>query len=359
MISGKANYDGTKSYVESFKLKNKKCKNVYCLSALGIGTYLGNPNSDVDKILKEAISFSIKNGINIIDTAINYRGMRSEVIVGKVINQLIEEKKIKRANIVISTKGGFLPADYRDKELDETYRENYKDEVIDTFYNLFESKLDIPKSKINEMLDRRNVIENEIIDVLFEQSRKNLGIDTIDIYYLHNPEVSKGFMDNDLFYEELRKTFALLESKIKDNKLSYYGISTSQGFLLDANHKAFLNLEKLIRLSNEVSDGNSHLKFIQLPFNKGRIDAIIKQNQPYNTKTFSTLEVANKLNIFSISNVSLGQGEFFDKYTPQEMIKFLIENQKICSSMVGMKSMSNIEKNLNAMNINSTCTFCE
>ncbi|WP_410506244.1 hypothetical protein ACER0A_010580 [Haloimpatiens sp. FM7315] len=42
---------------------------------------------------KEAIKKAITEGINLVDTAINYRGMRSELVVKDAIKELIEEKK--------------------------------------------------------------------------------------------------------------------------------------------------------------------------------------------------------------------------------------------------------------------------
>ena len=46
-----------------------------------------------------------------IDTAINYRAQKAERTVGKAVAELIDEGKIDRSEIFISTKNGYVPND--------------------------------------------------------------------------------------------------------------------------------------------------------------------------------------------------------------------------------------------------------
>src|SRR5712664_3458938 len=48
------------------------------LSSIGIGTYLGQPDTRTDEGYAAAIVTAVENGINVIDAAINYRFQRSE-----------------------------------------------------------------------------------------------------------------------------------------------------------------------------------------------------------------------------------------------------------------------------------------
>ena len=48
------------------------------LSSLGIGTYLGQPDDKTDAGYAASVISAVENGINVIDTAINYRFQRSE-----------------------------------------------------------------------------------------------------------------------------------------------------------------------------------------------------------------------------------------------------------------------------------------
>ena len=80
------------------------------LSAIGIGSYLGESTDQVDTLMSDAVYNSVKNGINVIDTSINYRGMKSEKAIGAAITKLILTGVATRSSLFVSTKAGFIPA---------------------------------------------------------------------------------------------------------------------------------------------------------------------------------------------------------------------------------------------------------
>src|SRR5581483_2343984 len=98
MISGYATSSGTSEFA---KRQTNVAKNHFkkfldlTLSSVGIGTYLGNPDSDTDNLVKEAIKKTIVSGVNVIDTAINYRSQKAERAVGNAIRELVEAKIVK------------------------------------------------------------------------------------------------------------------------------------------------------------------------------------------------------------------------------------------------------------------------
>lgn len=349
MIKGYADLENTKKYLKKNAIKKVSTNSIYSLSSIGCGTYLGFPSKLVDLEYKNAIQYAISKGINIIDTAINYRGMRSESVVGAAIKELINEEKINRSDVVIATKGGFLPTDYRNVEVEENYQDTIVAKVSEYFKKEIVPYINYNEDKIHSILNRRNAVENEVIQCLFEESRKNLGIETIDIYYLHNPENSKMVLGEEVFYEELYKTFLLLEQKVQEGHLKYYGISTYGGFIVDSKNPRHLSLEKIMQIAQQTGGIKNHFKFIQLPFNKTMRDAETLNTQRLEDKFFTPLEAAKKLGINVMTNISLGQGKSFNEYGFEEMISYLIENEKVCSSMIGMKKLSNVEKNIKAL----------
>jgi diketogulonate reductase-like aldo/keto reductase len=58
-----------------------------------------------------AVKQSILSGVNVVDTAINYRSQKAERSVGKAISELIQENKIRRDQIFVSTKNGYVTND--------------------------------------------------------------------------------------------------------------------------------------------------------------------------------------------------------------------------------------------------------
>ena len=114
MISGFATPEGTKNFTaknDSIPEKNFNIFQDLNLSNVGIGTYLGNPDSDTDNIVKNAVKKSVLAGMNVIDTAINYRAQKAERSVGQAISELVNENKISRDEIFISTKNGYVTND--------------------------------------------------------------------------------------------------------------------------------------------------------------------------------------------------------------------------------------------------------
>ena len=116
MISGFATSDGTKTFSEKFLTENYNSFQNLQLSNVGIGTYLGEPDSQTDNAIKDAVKKSILSGINVIDTAINYRAQKSERSIGIALSELINENSIKREEIFICTKNGYVTNDGDIKE---------------------------------------------------------------------------------------------------------------------------------------------------------------------------------------------------------------------------------------------------
>ena len=59
------------------------------LTSIGIGTYVGEPTDITDFDMYNAIKTSVlSGGVNHIDTAANYRYMKSERVVGRILTVL-------------------------------------------------------------------------------------------------------------------------------------------------------------------------------------------------------------------------------------------------------------------------------
>lgn len=347
MINSYCNFNRSKSFLEKKGVKKYSQNNLFAVSKIGCGTYLGLPNETVDRMYIESIKKSVNLGVNFLDTAINYRGMRSEILVGKAVKELIEENTITREEVVIATKGGFIPADYRKTQgLDETFRENHRDKVREFFLNTICSEGNLEEEQISDILGAENSIHKDFISWCFEESRKNLNLETIDIYYLHNPSNYLKYIGEERFYTDLLDTFKFLERQVEKGYLKSYGIATSSGFLVGEENENYLSLNKIVDTAKTAGGENHHLKFIQLPFNKNKKDASILKNQSIGRDNLTILEAAEKLNISVITNVSLDQSKSKDIYTIDEMIEFLVDNQKISSSLLGMKTIKYVPENV-------------
>ena len=91
-IAGYATLEGTTRYRERFKdlaAKNHfRLEQNLWLSSIGLGTYLGNPDEATDARYLDSVARAVELGVNVIDTAANYRFQRSERSIGKALRKL-------------------------------------------------------------------------------------------------------------------------------------------------------------------------------------------------------------------------------------------------------------------------------
>jgi len=91
MISGYATAEKTNEFAQNSNANSTNFNEFenLTLSNVGIGTYLGDPDNKTDELVTSAVKQSVESGINVIDTAINYRSQKAERSVGKAISELI------------------------------------------------------------------------------------------------------------------------------------------------------------------------------------------------------------------------------------------------------------------------------
>ena len=86
MLKGRATAEATATYASRFPTLPGNFRRALgvSVSSIGIGTYLGETDDETDRAYEEAINASLRGGINLIDTAVNYRFQRSERISARL-----------------------------------------------------------------------------------------------------------------------------------------------------------------------------------------------------------------------------------------------------------------------------------
>lgn len=308
------------------------------LSEIGIGTYLGELDEETDRRYFETIKLGVDKGINVIDTAINYRYMRSERVIGRVIEE------VGRERLFISTKGGYVPFDADSKEDPKVFfEENFlKPGLID----------------VNEMTPQGHYLGGRFIEWCFEKSLQNMRTDHIDVYFLHNPEEQLLFTEREAFYGKLSECFEVLEEKVREGKLRYYGIATWHGLRITRGARQHLDLPKIVDIAREVGGDNHRFRFVQLPYNLGMHEAFSLKNQVLGGEEVSTLEACRRLNLYVYTSASLYQGNVIGRVPPQLKERFGLEDDVLVAlqfvrstpgvgtALVGMSRTEHLEENL-------------
>lgn len=339
-----ATREGTEKFFQTHSIHPDKKRAFHSLSisAFGLGTYLGDCDETTDEYYENAIYHAVAGGVNFIDTAINYRCQRSERVIGKVLKGL-EKKGIGRDQVVISTKGGFVPGNNDPEEYQNHVRRTYWESGILQHGDLVED--------CHCMTPR--FLESEI-----ETSLKNLDIDCIDLYYLHNPETQLPEIGEKEFDERVRKVFALFETMAEKRKIKSYGIATWYGFRQKPKNRNLLRLYKLIECAKDIGGKDHHFKAIQLPFNLVMLEAVKQKNQGIDDEEWTILDAAEHFNIDVMVSAPLMQSQvlnlpqrLFDLMPEEESkiqraMQFVLSTPHINAAMVGMKTLKHVEANL-------------
>jgi aryl-alcohol dehydrogenase-like predicted oxidoreductase len=305
------------------------------VSRIALGTHLGKMNEADSALYQESIEFALCNGINFIDTALNYRGMRSERDVGVVLSKLFKKDRINRDDIVVSTKAGIIPGD-----IDLQLRpENYLKEKLIAPGILQEKDLQI-------IDNHKHVLKPSYYEFAIEQSLKHLNLDTIDIHYIHNPEISKHVLGEENFYKELERLFRFYEDQVNRGTIRFYGMAVWTAFTEDPSALGYISLERVMDTAKKVAGSSHHFRFIQTPFNFYNQKALTDRNQQVQGKWRTLFQAAEELEVYVTTSAPLDCGRLKNEQNLHERIRFVLDTPTILSTMIGMRRLETVKRNI-------------
>jgi aryl-alcohol dehydrogenase-like predicted oxidoreductase len=347
-----ATSDGTKKYAARFAGRaadgHFREQQGLWLSSLGIGTYLGEPDASTDRAYTDAIVAAVESGVNVIDSAINYRFQRSERSVGAALAELAR-RGYAREELLICTKGGFLTPD---GDMPADAGEYFGREYVETGI-LREGDV---AAGCHSMAPRF------LADQL-ERSRRNLGVETIDVYYLHNPETQLGEVPREMFNTRVRAAFEFLESAVAAAKIHFYGMATWNAFRQPETAQDYLSLEGMESLAREVAGGSHHFRFVQLPCNLGMTEALTRSNQLLGEVRGPVVGAASKLGITLVASAAMLQGQLSRNLPPfvasalgmktdaERALQFVRSTPGITTALVGMSRVEHVRANLTLVGV--------
>jgi aryl-alcohol dehydrogenase-like predicted oxidoreductase len=306
------------------------------LSSLGIGTYLGRDDAATDALYAGSVRLALELGLNVVDTAINYRNQRSERAVGVALR----ESGKARDGILLCTKGGYLAYD--------------GGRPYDARAYLEETFLRTGILKPEEIVAGCHSMAPRYLADQIDRSRRNLGVQCIDVYYLHNPETQLGEVPRYEFLRRLRLAFEALEKACDEGRIKYYGTATWNGYRLEPEEEEYLSLPEILAAAREVGGDHHHLRALQLPFNVEMDEASTFRNQG----ELTVLEAARAAGLMVFASASVLQGRL-TRQLPQPVrdalhgvdtdaqraLQFARSMPGITCALVGMKTRKHVEEN--------------
>jgi len=314
------------------------------MSSVGLGTYLGEPDAATDARYVAAVQRAVECGINVIDTAINYRFQRSERSVGAALKALFESGRAQRDEVVVATKGGYVPFDGEWPASPERYiRDHYIDAGIARADDFVGTHCMTPEYLWHQL----------------DRSLRNLGLDCIDVYYLHNPETQLEAIPRDRFRQRLRAAIAFLETCVDEGRIQFYGLATWNGLRASPKSTDYLSLDDTLALAREARGIHHHCRFVQLPFNVAMLDALTARNQRAAGESMSLLEAAQRLGVTVMCSATVLQARLIGRLSAalrekfgalttdaQRAIQFTRSAPGVATALVGMSRVEHVDENL-------------
>jgi aryl-alcohol dehydrogenase-like predicted oxidoreductase len=355
VLNGYATDSGTKRYMEYAVQRGKpsihfRLFDGLYLSSIGMGTYLGDLSTENDKAMENAVYESIKSGaVNVIDTAINYRAMKSEKSIGRALLRLTEDDIISRDEVFICTKNGYITNDGDYPRID----------VMEYMQRMFISTGLIRPDDISSGY---NVLSPNYIERCMDKSLTNMHLNTIDLVYIHNAfESWHEDIKREEFMQMLSRVFEVYERYRSNNKIRYYGMATWTCFRLPPDNKEYLSLEEVVDLAEKVGGKQHGFRFIQLPYNLAYSEALLLKGQNVGTeKNLTILEAAERLKIKLFTSIPLFQGRLLKAQIPDYMgltdqvaklIQVIRSSPSVIAPLIGYKKPQHVEQNLKIANI--------
>jgi aryl-alcohol dehydrogenase-like predicted oxidoreductase len=349
-LDGFATPAGTKKYVEYAIQKGKPSSHFrifddLSLSSIGMGTYLGQPSLEDDNDIENAVYDSIKSGaLNVIDTAINYRAMKSEKSIGRALLRLIKDDIIARDEVFIGTKNGYITNDGDYPRVD----------VMEYMQKMFISTEII---KPNDISSGYNVLNPNYIARCIDKSLVNMHLSSIDLVYIHNAfESWYEDISREEFMQMLSKVFEIYEEYRSRNKIKYYGMATWTCFRVHPNNREYLSLEETVKVAEKVGGKQHGFRFIQLPYNLMYSEAILMKNQDVGSiKNLTILEAAERLNIGVFTSIPLFQSRLLNAKIPdyagltgqvEKLIQVIRSTPSVISPLIGQKKPEHVQQNI-------------
>jgi aryl-alcohol dehydrogenase-like predicted oxidoreductase len=271
------------------------------VAPVGFGAYRVHVESQLHR---QAVEEAVRAGVNLVDTSANYGDGGSEILIGQVLRDLFEGRVANRDDVVVVTKAGYLQGTAL--ELAHERQPPYEDVVRyqDSCWHC---------------------LHPEFLADQLALSRQRLGLQTIDVFLLHNPEYffidrenragEVTAEDREEFDRRLREAFGFLEQAVLRGEIAWYGVS-SNSFVDPPDSGQYVSLGRALALAREAFGALHHFAVAELPLNLYELGALTEA-QPDGSP--STLALARREGLALLVNRPLNA--FVDEGEGPHMIR--------------------------------------
>lgn len=351
MIQGKATPEGTAAYAKKHPAVHPghwRSSHGLTVSSFGLGSYLGNADPVTDGKYASAADRALALGLNVLDSAVNYRYQRSERNLGLGLKKAIESGSVSREGVLVCTKGGFISGDVG-PATKEWFEEKYLKPGI---------------AGPDDFVAGCHCMTPKYLRHEVERSRENLGVETIDVYYVHNPETQKPHVGESEFYARLTSAFRELEACADEGKIQVYGVATWHAYRVPPAHESSVSLEKTLACAQSAGGPKHRFRVLQLPYNLGLPEGLTHPTQALGESAFGAIEAAQRSNLTVFTSAPLMQGQLLGRFgsefrtkfpqlktDAQRCLQFARSTPGVTTPLCGMKDPAHLEENTKLLEI--------
>jgi aryl-alcohol dehydrogenase-like predicted oxidoreductase len=266
------------------------------LSSIGLGTYIGAPDGATDLAVEHAATVCLTSGrVNVLDTAINYRYQRAERSVGRALARAVERGTVARDEVFVATKNGYLAPDAAAGPPPPNWVE--------------EQLLRPGVLSADDLVDGSHAMSRSFLEHEFARSRDNLGLETVDLLYLHNgPDAQLPAVGRERFLARLEEAFSLYERLRDAGSLGVYGLATWDCLRVPPLAPEHFSLESAVRVARKVGGEEHGFRFVQFPFSLAMPEAWTLPTQSVRGEKVPVFAAVSRLGLGCFTSVPLAQG---------------------------------------------------
>ena len=250
--------------------------------------------------------------------------------------------RFARSEVVLASKGGFIPSDSGDVTSPSGAQGYIRLGIVAP----------------GDIVAGCHCMTPRYLADQLERSRANLGVETLDVYYLHNPEMQLQEVDRPTFLVRIRAAFEFMEGAVAAGKIRWYGAATWTGLRQEPAAADYLSLAELVGVATAVAGKSHHFRVLQLPYNLGMTEAFTARNQRAGRERVSIFEAARRLDLFVMTSASIYQGKLASGLPPvvaqflpgldtdaQRALQFVRSTPGVGTALVGMARAAHVEDN--------------
>jgi aryl-alcohol dehydrogenase-like predicted oxidoreductase len=319
--------------------------------ALAAGTALGDADDKADRRWRAGLARALASGVTLLDTAINYRCQRAERIVGEALRAAVSAGLVHRDEIVVCTKGGYVALDGELPPTREAYRAWVEREYL------------APRLIARaDLVAGGHCLAPRFLAHQLARSRANLGVQKVDLYYLHHPEQQREARGATAFRSVLREAVEMLETKVAAGEIAAWGVATWEGLRVPPDHPRHLPIAEVVAVAREVAGQSHHLRAVQVPINLAMPEAVRLPTQELASSSgirIPALQACAELGLAVVASAPLLSGRLTSGLPPalvetfpncetdaQRALAFVLALPGVSAVACGMSDPAHVEENL-------------